>query len=184
MSSICIFCSSSDHVSPFFFSEMEVLGRLLADAGVEVWYGGASVGLMGKLAHTLLQNGGVAKGIMPRAFEERGILQEGLHELLIVDTLVQRKEAMLLKADAFIGFPGGVGTLDEVMEVITHRQLGLTEKPMILLNTLDFWCGFMDMLAEMQQQKMINRSLEDLFDVVEKPKEVLTLLKKYCLVAD
>jgi len=98
--------------------------------------------------------------------------------------LVQRKEAMLLKADAFIGFPGGVGTLDEVMEVITHRQLGLTEKPMILLNTLDFWCGFMDMLAEMQQQKMINRSLEDLFDVVEKPKEVLTLLKKYCLVAD
>lgn len=182
MSSVCVFCSASDTVSPFFFSEMEVLGRLLADAGVDVWYGGASVGLMGKLANTVLEHGGVVKGIMPRAFEEREVMQEGLQEMILVDTLVERKETMLAKADAFIGFPGGIGTLDEVMEVIAHRQLGLTEKPMILLNTLDFWQGFLDTLVEMQQQKMINMGLDDLFDVVEQPQDVLSLLKKYRLV--
>ena len=182
MSAICVFCSASDHVDPFFFSEMETLGGLLAKAGVDVWYGGASVGLMGKLADTVLKKGGVVKGIRPRDFEEKEALQKGLHEVVMVDTLVQRKETMLAKADAFIGCPGGTGTVGEVMEVIAHRQVGLIKKPMILLNTLGFWSGLMDMLTEMQKQKMINIGLEYLFDVVTEPKEALALLKKYRLV--
>ncbi|MCB0384475.1 MAG: TIGR00730 family Rossman fold protein [Bdellovibrionales bacterium] len=180
--SVCVFCSASDHVSPFFFSEIEILGRLLAEAGLEVWYGGASVGLMGRLADSVIEHGGVVKGIMPRAFEDKEIIHQGLAELIHVDTLVERKEMMMAKADAFLAFPGGVGTLDELMEVMAHRQLGLTQKPLIVMNILDFWRGFLDSLVEMQQQRMISMGLDDLFDVVEQPQEALTLLHKYGLV--
>jgi uncharacterized protein (TIGR00730 family) len=168
-------------VSPFFFAEVEVLGKLLVEAGIEVWYGGASVGLMGRLADTVLQQGGVIRGIMPRVFEDREVIHRGLTELIMVDSLMERKELMLSKADAFLAFPGGVGTLDELMEVLAHRQLGLTSKPLIILNILDFWRSFMESLVEMQQQKMISMGLEELFDVVDQPQQVLGLLRNYRL---
>lgn len=183
MSSVCVFCSASDSVSPFFFSEIEILGQLLGQAKVDVWCGGASVGLMGRLAEGVIKGGGLVKGVMPRAFQAQEIISPHLSDLILVDTLMERKRVMMENSDAFIAYPGGVGTLDELMEVMAHRQLGLTDKPLVVLNILDFWRGFLDCLVEMQQQRMISLALEDLFTVVDHPQEVLQVLKSLQLVS-
>ncbi|MBK9037750.1 MAG: TIGR00730 family Rossman fold protein [Bdellovibrionales bacterium] len=182
MSSVCVFCSASETASPFFFAEIEILGKLLAEEGIDVWCGGASVGLMGRLADGVIKSGGRVRGVMPRVFQTKEMVYPGLTEMIYVDTLVERKRVMLESADAFIGFPGGVGTLDEIMEVMAHRQLGLSDKPLILVNTLDFWRSFLDCLVEMQQQHMIPVALEELCTVVDQPQDVIKVLRSHRLV--
>ena len=136
---VCVFCGSSPGTSPVFGELAERLGRRLAAAGVGLVYGGASVGLMGRLADAALAAGGEVIGVIPRSLVDMEVAHEGLADLRIVSTMHERKSVMADLADAFIALPGGIGTLDELFEVLTWAQLGLHMKPTGLLNPDDYF---------------------------------------------
>ena len=131
---VCVFCGSRPGVRPEYLELAAGVGRALAARSIAVVYGGASVGMMGSLADAALAAGGRVIGVIPRALVDREIAHGGLSELLVVDTLHQRKALMADRSDAFLALPGGVGTLDELFEIVTWRVLGLHQKPIGLLD--------------------------------------------------
>ncbi|MBN3035282.1 MAG: TIGR00730 family Rossman fold protein [Bacteroidales bacterium] len=134
MNSICVFCGSSLGIDKIYREETARLGVMLASCGVTVIYGGGKVGLMGILAESILHSGGTCIGIMPRAISDLEIAHDGLTRLVIVESMAERKACMAEMADAFIALPGGLGTLDELAEILTLNQLRISDKPIGLLN--------------------------------------------------
>lgn len=144
---VCVYCGSRSGTRPVYLEAARAMGRALAGAGMGVVYGGASVGLMGALADAALQAGGEVIGVMPRTLTEREIAHPGLTQLHVVETMHARKAQMEALADAFIAMPGGLGTLDELFEILTWAQLGLHAKPCGLLDTGEYYArliGFLD----------------------------------------
>lgn len=174
---VVIFCSSSNDVSPLYFSEMELLGRSLAQNKIRIIYGGARVGLMGCLAEAALNAGGEVIGVIPNYLAKPGIVHPGLTKLLIVDDLLDRKKKMLSLAQAVIASPGGIGTIDEITEVLALKQLEEHNKPVILHNFLDFWAPLVDYFEELKARNMIHQNLEDLFQVCDSAEEIVKGLK-------
>ena len=164
---VTVFCSSSNTASPMFFSEIENLARYLSEADVEVVYGGAKVGLMGHLADQVLKHNGRVFGVIPEYHNRTEVVHTGLTGLTVVDDLLDRKRAMLKGCDAVIAFPGGVGTIDEVTEVIALKQLGEYSRPIYFLNFLDAWQPLLDYFAELKQRNMIPQALDDLYKSFE-----------------
>jgi hypothetical protein len=148
MPRICVFCGANPGHGRRFLDAAEELGRALASRGLGLVYGGASVGMMGALADSVLAAGGEVVGVIPRALVEREIAHTGLSELHVVETMHARKATMVELADAFVAMPGGFGTLDELFEVTTWAQLGLHRKPIGLLD-LDGW--FSPLVAYVEQ---------------------------------
>ncbi len=147
MERVLIFCGSSAGRLPDYAEATGALGRCLAERGLEIVYGGASVGLMGVLADAALDAGGSVTGVIPQRFVEREIAHTGLTELQVVETMHQRKALMAELSDAVIALPGGTGTLDELFELLTWRQLGLHHKPLGLFDTAGYWrplLGFLE----------------------------------------
>jgi uncharacterized protein (TIGR00730 family) len=136
---VAVYTGASSGRSPRFAVAAAAFGRGLAEAGVEVVYGGGRVGLMGAVADGALAAGGTVTGVMPRSLVEAEIAHLGLTELIVVETLHERKAAMAERADAFIALPGGAGTLDELFEAWTWQQLGVHRKPVGLLDVDGFW---------------------------------------------
>lgn len=134
LKTVCVFCGSGLGSDPLFREEAAMLGKLLADRGISLVFGGGKVGIMGVLANNVLMNGGTCIGVMPRNIVELEIAHTNLSELHIVDNILQRKSLMAEISDAFIAFPGGLGTLDELTEMLTHNQLRIFDKPIGLLN--------------------------------------------------
>jgi len=134
-----VFCGSSPGRSPEYATAAGELGRLLAKRDIEIVYGGASVGLMGALADAALAAGGTVIGVIPTRLVEREIAHAGLTKLHVVDTMHERKALMSELSDAVIALPGGTGTLDELFELFTWKQLGLHRKPMGLLDVAGYW---------------------------------------------
>ncbi len=139
ISSATVYCSSSNLAPAEYFAAAGELGRKLAELGISLVYGGGRVGLMGCIADAVLQSGGTVKGIIPRFLEEREVAHYGLSELHVVETMHERKMRLAEWGDAYLVLPGGFGTLDELMEVITWKHLGHHQKPIILLNLNGFW---------------------------------------------
>ena len=139
MKRVLVFCGSSPGRSPEYAAAAGELGRLLAAREIEIVYGGASVGLMGALADSALAAGGKVIGVIPTRLVEREIAHPGLTELRVVETMHERKALMGELSDAVIALPGGTGTLDELFELFTWKQLGLHRKPMGLLDTAGYW---------------------------------------------
>lgn len=137
--SLCVFCSSSAAVDSLFFETAAELGRLIARRGCRLVYGGSDVGLMGAVARAVHQHGGQVAGVIPQALHDRGLVYDSADELLITPDLRQRKAAMAERSDAFIAMPGGFGTLEEIIEVLTLKQLAFHDKPVIFLNTANFY---------------------------------------------
>lgn len=149
--SVTVYCSSSNRSPKEYFDAASELGKGLAERGISLVFGGGNIGLMGCIANAAMENGGTVRGIIPRFLEEKEIAHYGITELHIVETMHERKMKLAEWADAFIVLPGGFGTLDELVEVITWRQLGHHTKPILLLNIDNFWdplLGFFDSLAE------------------------------------
>jgi uncharacterized protein (TIGR00730 family) len=139
LSSIAVYCGSNPGFDPVFTSVTASLGRLMAERGIRLVYGGAHVGLMGTIADAVLDNGGEAHGVITRALEQTEIPHRGLNSLRVTDTMHERKAAMADAADAFIMLPGGYGTFDEFFEVLTWTQLGIHAKPCAILDVAGFF---------------------------------------------
>ena len=144
---LCVFCGSSLGAREVYRAQALAFGQLLAEAQIELVYGGAHAGLMGALADSVLAHGGRVIGVIPRALMARELAHQGLTELRIVDSMHERKALMATLSDGFIALPGGIGTLEELFEVWTWSQLGLHDKPCALLDVNGFYSGlatFMD----------------------------------------
>ena len=148
--SVCVFCGSSPGARPSYARAAHAVARALVERGLGLVYGGGAVGLMGTLASEVLAAGGEVVGVIPRALLDREVGHRGVSELLVVDTLLERKARMLERADAFLTLPGGVGTLDELFEVLSWAQLGYHGKPCGLLDVEGYFApllAFLDRLV-------------------------------------
>lgn len=177
MKSVGVFCSASSDVSPFFHEEMAKLAQGLVGADFQIVYGGATCGLMGRLADEALNVNGKVVGVMPDAFKQEKI-HNGLTQLKIVDDLSDRKKQMLELSDAFIVFPGGIGTLDEAIEMICYKSIGVHSKPILFLNYMGFWEPFFDVLGLIREQRMISRPLSEYYHVVDTSADAVRYLEK------
>jgi uncharacterized protein (TIGR00730 family) len=143
---VAVYCGSASGSNPAFLLEASALGREIAAAGLGLVYGGASVGLMGAVADAALDAGAEVIGVLPAILSGKEIAHSGLTALELVPTMHERKARMAELADAFLILPGGYGTFDELMEAVTWAQLGLHDKPCILINTVGYWNGLLAFL--------------------------------------
>jgi len=138
-STLCVYCASSADIAQPYKDAAVELGRMAAERGIDIVYGGGRVGLMGLVADTALAAGGQVTGIIPGHIAAMEVAHQTLTELIVVKTMHERKKMMFDRSDAFIILPGGMGTLDEMLEILTWKQLGLHDKPVILANIDGYW---------------------------------------------
>jgi uncharacterized protein (TIGR00730 family) len=143
---VCVYCGSSGAVAPQFRQAASELGKALADAGIAVVDGGGRVGLMGLLADAALAAGGIVTGIIPVHLTAGEVAHSGLTELVVVDSMQARKREMAARADAFAILPGGIGTLDETFEILSWKQLGLHDKPILIVDIAGYWVPLLALL--------------------------------------
>lgn len=169
----CVYCASSETCDPAYHAAAARLGAALAREGHEIIYGGGAVGSMGALANAALHAGGRVVGVLPEFMMQLEWGHPGLHELRIVEDMRIRKHQMLTGSDAAIALPGGTGTLEEVIEALSLKRLGLYDRPIVLVNTL----GFFDLLVQLLQRCVDERFLDpehrELWTVVDEPEQAL-----------
>ncbi|MDF1720814.1 MAG: TIGR00730 family Rossman fold protein [Minwuia sp.] len=173
LSSLCVYCGSSDRARPAFLEAAERLGRLMADARVDLVYGGGRLGLMGRVADGVLAGNGSVVGIIPDHLHRVEVRHEGVTELLIVDTMHERKAEMFRRSDAFCVLPGGIGTLDEVVEILTWRQLGLHDDPIVIVNQDGFFTPFRALLDHIVAENFAGQQTLDFLTWVDTVDDVL-----------
>src|SRR5262245_636838 len=153
INSICVYCASGPGTSPAFVAAARSFGRILAENRVRLVYGGGSVGLMGALAESVLDHGGYVTGVIPDFLVDREHMLQRAQEMIVTRDMHERKRTMFERADAFVALPGGVGTLEELVEQMTWAQLGRHKKPILIANIDGFWdqlCALLDHMREMQ----------------------------------
>jgi uncharacterized protein (TIGR00730 family) len=175
--SLCVFCGSRAGVDPAFTQAAEQLGRSLAERGVRLVYGGGSIGLMGVLTLTVLDHGGEVTGVIPEFLLRREVGNPALTELIVVDSMHERKRCMFELADAFAVLPGGLGTLDEAIEIITWQQLGLHAKPIGVLSVGDYWTVFETLIEHFIAQGFADAAIRDLFTVTVDVESLIATLE-------
>ena len=141
MNAVCVYCGSSFGAKPAYAEATKQLAIALAERNLRVVYGGASAGLMGLLADTVLEHGGQVEGVIPRVLVDREVAHRGLTELHVVESMHERKAKMAELSDGFVALPGGIGTLEELIEVYTWSYLGIHDKPLGLVNTDGYYDG-------------------------------------------
>jgi uncharacterized protein (TIGR00730 family) len=170
--SVCVYCASSRSADPEYRSAAQRLGEVLAAAGIAIIYGGGAVGSMGALADGALAHGGRVVGILPRFMADLEWGHRGLTELELVDDLRARKHLMLTRSDAAIALPGGSGTLEELLEAITLKRLGLYLNPIVLVNTREFFAPLLTLLARAVEERFMDPRHLKMWQVVERPEDV------------
>ncbi len=176
---ICVFCGSSDGASPAYRAAGRALGERLADEGIGVVYGGASIGVMGAVADGALARGGEVIGVIPRAMTRVEIAHQHLTELRVVQTMHERKATMAELSDAFVALPGGIGTLEEVFEVWTWAQLGYHRKPVALLEINGYWDGLHRFVDHMVAEGFLRQSCRDMLLIRDDVGELLADLRDW-----
>lgn len=175
--SICVYCGSRPGNSNTFQLLAKDVGKRLANDKIELIYGGGNVGLMGIIASSVMENGGTVHGIIPGHLDKTEKSHDKITKLTVVDNMHQRKRLMFDHSDAFLILPGSIGTLDETIEIITWKQLGLHDKPIILLNCEKYWDPFLALLNNIINFEFTLPKTLELFHVVNSDEEVLPLLK-------
>jgi uncharacterized protein (TIGR00730 family) len=170
---ICVYCGSGPGSKAVYAEGARALGASLAAAGIGLIYGGGSLGLMGELARATLAAGGRVTGIIPAFLTEREQMLREVDELIVTEDMHQRKMLMFQKSDAFVALPGGVGTLEELVEQLTWSQLGRHQKPIIVANIEGFWTPFLRLLEHMRADAFIRENLEVRFTVVDRAEDVV-----------
>ncbi len=170
---ICVYAGASNQVHPEFLVAARALGESLAQAGHSLVYGGGSTGLMGAVADGALLHGGEVIGILPTFMADLEWGHPGLTELRTVENMRERKHQLLTDSDAVIALPGGCGTMEELFEAITLKQLGLYFNPIILLNTRDYYQPLMDFMQQAIDQRFMNHGHDAMWSMVDSVEEVL-----------
>jgi hypothetical protein len=174
---ICVFCGSSVGTNPAFAGAARELARLMVLQGHTLIYGGGNVGLMGIIADTVLEDKGEVIGVIPDFLRRREVGHRGITRLEVVSTMHERKYRMAELSDAFIAIPGGWGTLDELAEILTWRQLKLINHPVGLLNTLGFFNPLLDQMQHMSAMGFLSQHHRDVFAVEDTPEKLLHHLR-------
>lgn len=178
-SRVCVFCGSSAGEDPRYLDAAAEMGNLLARLDLELVYGGGRVGLMGRLADTVLGAGGKVTGVIPHALMEREVAHTALSELRVVDSMHERKATMVDLADAFVALPGGLGTLEELCEILTWSQLGLHRKPCGILDAAGYFEPLVTLLDHMVREGFLGRSFRRMVLVEGRPEPLLRRLRQY-----
>jgi hypothetical protein len=174
--SICVYCASGPGTVPAFMDAARSFGRLLAENGMRLVYGGGSVGLMGALAESVLDHGGTVTGVIPDFLVNREHMLVRVQERIITRDMHERKRVMFEHADAFVALPGGIGTLEELVEQLTWAQLGRHRKPILILNIGHFWDPLCALINQMRRMDFIRAGLSVNLLVAEQVDEVLPKL--------
>lgn len=179
MRTLCVFCGSSPGVRKDYAAAARGLGRAMAERGVRLVFGGGQVGLMGVVADAVMEAGGEAAGVMPKALLEKELGHQRLTDLHVVGTMHERKALMADLADAFVALPGGYGTFEEFMEVLTWAQLSLHEKPCGLLNVAGFYEPLVNLFDRAVEEGFVRADHRSLALLEEDPQKLLDLLESY-----
>jgi hypothetical protein len=175
---ICIFAASSSRIDSEYGAVAARLGAMMARDGFDVVFGGGGIGLMGILANAVLENGGRITGVIPAFMKEEGWGHSGLTEMIVTSDMSERKKRMFGIADAVVALPGGIGTLEEMTEAITLKQLSLFNGPIIILNTLGYYDSLLEFIDHMITSNFMRFEHKGIWEVVRTPEEVLTALKR------
>ena len=174
---ICVFCASSNDASPRYLEVARKLGRLMVERDHTLIYGGGSVGLMGELAREVQQGGGRVVGVIPERLSTEEIAFEAAEELLVTADMAERKNIMIERAEAFICLPGAFGTLDEMLEIITLKQLDYHDKPIVLVNTDGFYDTLLEFFRRLEEERLIYKECLELYEAVSDVESALDLLE-------
>jgi uncharacterized protein (TIGR00730 family) len=174
---ICVYCGSGPGTEPIFVEAAEALGREMAAHGIGLVYGGGAVGLMGTVARAVLKNGGHVTGLIPEFLKSRERMLDDVQETLVVPDMHTRKRLMFEKSDAFVALPGGIGTLEELVEQMTWAQLGRHTKPILMLSIKGFWRPLLTLFAHMRDYGFIRPGLELNYLVAERVEEAIPMVK-------
>lgn len=174
---VCVYCGSSAGSTPIFAEAAVTLGKAMAAAGAGLVYGGGSRGLMGTIAKTVVDAGGRVTGIIPDFLSAKEQKFEQASELIVVPDMHTRKRLMFERADAFVALPGGIGTLEELVEQLTWVQLDRHDKPVVLADIGGFWRPLLDLLAHMRNNGFIRPDLEVSYMVAERIEDVMPMIQ-------
>ena len=173
---VCVYSASSTKIAPVYFAMAEELGRLLAMHGINLINGAGSIGLMAATSNAALEAGGTVTGVIPRFMVEQGWHHNGLTQLIETETMHERKQLMADLSDGVIALPGGCGTMEELMEIITWKQLGLYLKPIVILNIDGFYDPLLEMLQRAIEGNFMRKEHQQIWQTATSPKEAVELL--------
>ena len=173
---VCVFASSSSRINNQYNSAAAELGEILAASNIEVVYGGGGIGLMGVLADAVMKNGGRVTGVIPSFMQDEGWGHDGIEDMIVTHDMGERKKKMFDLSDGVIALPGGVGTLEELTEAITLKQLSLFDGPIIILNTLGFYDHLIDFLDNMVRDHFLRSEHKSIWQVVNTPEQAVNAL--------
>src|ERR1700741_38981 len=174
---VCVYCGSGPGTNPRFVEAARAFGKILAENGIRLVYGGGSIGLMGALATSTLDHGGTVTGIIPDFLTIRENALKRVQELIITPDMHERKRLMFEHSDAFVALPGGIGTLEELVEQLTWQQLGQHSKPVLLANIDGFWEPLFDLLAHMRSTQFIRQGFAVEILKADRVEEILPKLR-------
>lgn len=174
--SVVVYCASSADIDAKYFEAASELGKLLAENGIACITGAGNQGLMGELNNSMLKHGGRAIGVIPKFMVDAGWCHNDLTETIVTNTIHERKERMAQMADAAIAIPGGLGTLEELAEIMTWKQLGLFKKPIILLNINNYYDSLLKFFECMISERFLKPEYSKMLQVVSSPEEIIGLL--------
>lgn len=173
---ICVYCGSGDGLNPIYKQTAIQVGADIAKHNMALVYGGGSTGLMGAAAQSALDNGGYVTGIIPEFLQNREVMLKECSELIITQNMHERKMLFFEKSDAFIALPGGIGTLEELVEMMTWKQLGRHKKKVLIANVNGFWDPLVALIKQMQAETFIREGMEVEFLVAKEAEEIIPLL--------
>ncbi|MEJ2506792.1 MAG: TIGR00730 family Rossman fold protein [Ignavibacteriaceae bacterium] len=174
---ICVYCSSSAKIDKSYFEATEKLAKEFVKNNVWVVFGGGAIGLMGKLADTIIENKGKIKGIMPRFMNEVEWANKKVEDFELTDTMHERKVKFLQDIDGLVALPGGCGTMEELLEAITLKRLGQFTKPIVILNTNGYYEPLKQMLEKCVTEKFMHKKHLEIWSFVKEPEEVLEKIR-------
>lgn len=178
IASICVYCASSSQIDEAYVQVAQELGIILAQKGITCINGAGKMGLMATVSDAVMQNGGRVTGVIPRFMVEHGWYHSSLSELKITENMHQRKQMMADLADACIALPGGVGTLEELVEVLTWKQLGIYKKPIVILNAGNYYEYLLKMLNKMVDEKFMRPMHAELWTVASTPEQAVRQIEE------
>jgi len=171
--SVCVYCASSDNANEIFTQKAFDLGVEMVSRGLNLVYGGGNNGLMGVLSETVYKNGGMITGVIPQRLKDMGFAYKNANEMIVTDGMRERKAIMEERADAFIGLPGGFGTIEEMLEIITLKQLEMHEKPIVFLNVCGFFNGLLKQFESGYKESIIDEEYRTLYYITDSVSEAL-----------